>query len=106
MKTCELCDGGLGAGDKGPRLLGALGAAADEPEECEDVWPDDCAMIAENNYCHEPSYEGKCCKSCKVYEETKGDCFDAEKGCAFHNTDNYMCENYGDKCKKTCKKCE
>ena len=32
MNTFGVCDGGLGAGHKGPRLFGALGAAADEPE--------------------------------------------------------------------------
>ena len=117
-KTCGLCNGGYGGyggygvGAKRPRGYGVLGAAADQPEEqapqedeCEDVLPDDCPEIAENNWCHEPSYEGKCCKSCKLYKENKTECFDEEKGCSYHNKDNFMCENYGEKCKKTCKKC-
>ena len=117
-KTCGLCNGGYGGyggygvGAKRPRGYGVLGAAADQPEEqapqedeCEDVLPDDCPEIAENNWCHEPNYEGKCCKTCKLYEENKTECFDEEKGCSYHNKDNFMCENYGEKCKKTCKKC-
>ena len=116
--TCGLCNGGFGAETKGPRAYGVFGAAAGQPEEqaspdvhesqeeCVDVWADDCPEIAENNWCHLPSYKGKCCKSCKTYEENKGDCFDEEEGCVKYNEDNYMCKNYRDKCKKTCKMCE
>merc|ERR1712002_835939 len=92
-KTCGVCD--LGIKDDEP----------DIPEECKDTWSDDtCPIVAENNWCNEDSYKGKCCMSCKVAEDTKDpECHDVAQGCSYYK--KRMCQYYPHECRKTCGLC-
>ena len=88
-KTCGLCD--LSADE------------TDAVDACVDM-DTNCPVIAENNWCNEEGFKGRCCLSCDLAEKTKDlSCHDVGAGCVAHKT--HMCKHYPDECKKTCNKC-
>ena len=82
------------------------GPGPDDGGDCVDEYSN-CGIIAVNNWCDEEHYKGKCCSSCKKYEEEKDpECHDVQKGCVYYKKD--MCSKdggYADECKKTCGGC-
>ena len=74
------------------------------PGPCVDMYREYCPIIAENNWCKETGYKGKCCLSCTEHEKNKDPrCFDEAQGCAYYKED--MCTEYPEECKKTCGLC-
>ena len=64
-----------------------------------------CDTIAENNYCDDENFIGKCCKSCKKFDDEKDPyCYDQMKGCK-HYKDLYCNSLFKSVCAKTCKFC-
>merc|ERR1719318_1791470 len=62
----------------------------DNGGDCTDEYSN-CGVIAENNWCEEKHYVGKCCASCKAAEEAKDpDCHDVTQGCVYYKDD--MCK--------------
>merc|ERR1719500_521173 len=77
----------------------------DDGGDCTDVFSN-CGTIAENNWCEEKHYVGKCCASCKAAEEAKDpDCHDTASGCVYYKDDMCKPDRSPDECKKTCGKC-
>ena len=78
----------------------------DDGGDCIDKYSN-CDVISVNNWCNEKHYRGKCCRSCKEYEESKDpDCHDVGTGCVLYK--RVKCSsrnNYRDGCKKTCGLC-
>ena len=88
-----------------PLVLSQAGPDADDGD-CIDKYSN-CDVISVNNWCNEKHYRGKCCRSCKEYEESKDpDCHDEGPGCVLYK--RVKCashNNYRDECKKTCGLC-
>ena len=64
-----------------------------------------CDVIAENNYCDDENFIGKCCKSCRKFDEEKDPyCYDQMKGCK-HYKSLYGSSAFQSVCAKTCKFC-
>ena len=53
---------------------GGPDGGGDDGGDCTDEYSN-CDIISVNNWCDEEHYKGKCCRSCKEYEESK-DCVD------------------------------
>ena len=80
----------------------------DAAEDCnEDEYSTDyCKKIAENNWCEEKNFVGKCCASCNLHKKSKDlNCYDEAKGCVFYKDDMCKENHYPDQCKKTCGGC-
>jgi len=93
-------------GEGSPKICQDLFTGDDEV--CEDLLVGRhsklCARAANNNWCDQNAYKGKCCATCKKAKEDRDpSCFDSGKGCQLYKKD--MCRRFKNKCKKTCGVC-